>query len=193
MFVPGLKRMKDRVAIGDHHPNARVLRIRAARLCERDVARFRIVEVVQTGIHKRAFTAHPSNLEGVIGPDLTRNLEVPVLDVGVAALPVLRQSDYIENGVGWVKLARDGILDRSDRVQRWMDDSEAAARRRVELQDVHIVKLCRGVEDSIPTANDGGLVETPGKPKSRADVVVFVLPEVVGVLTRLRVEHGTLR
>ena len=152
VFISRLQRMENRIPVRHHHSNTSVLRIWTPRLRERNVARLRIVEVVQASIDKRAFAAHPADLQRVVGGDLARDLQVPVLDVCIAPLAVFRQRNYVEDRIVGIEFARNRILNRCDRIQSGIGDGQAAAGRRVELQDVDVVELRRCVEDAVASA-----------------------------------------
>src|SRR5579884_1213179 len=83
VLVPGLERVVDRVRIRRDHPDARVLRIRAARL-DRSRPRIRLVEILQAGVDVSSFAADPPRFHHVVVGQLPRPLQVEVLHICVA-------------------------------------------------------------------------------------------------------------
>src|SRR4051794_14273536 len=104
-----------------------------------------------------------------------RQLEIEVLHVGIPPLSVLRNGNHIEDRIARIQGRWYRVVDSGYGFRDGFRYRKAAGRRRIQLQDVHVVELSRAVEDPVPAARHYVSRQTPCETEPRAEVCIFVL------------------
>src|SRR5438270_11666052 len=137
----------------------------------------------------RPLAANVRDLQEVGGAKLVADLKIPVLNVCVGMAAIGRKRYRIEDRIGGKERRRNRILNRRDWIRGRICHGDTASGRRVQLQNINVVKLTAEIEDSIAGANDRVWCGTVGQADAGTDVVPALIPKRIDDCARTWVER----